>query len=125
MKEFMLLIRNDGDAKASLSPDSHHAFIKQCELYIDKLKKQEKLIAAQPLVREGFIISGNKNTWKQIPLHTGQSTQVGYYHIRAENMNDAMAIAKENPEFEFVSSASIEVRPIKIKEETTGFEYPK
>jgi hypothetical protein len=33
-------------------------------------------------------------------------------------------MAKENPEFEYVPSASIEVRPIKMKEEKTNFVYP-
>jgi hypothetical protein len=40
-------------------------------------------------------------------------------------MEEAITMAKDNPEFEFVPSASIEVRPIKIKEEATGFNYPK
>jgi len=40
-------------------------------------------------------------------------------------MDDAIAIAKENPEFEYVPSASIEVRPVKMKEEKTSFVYPK
>jgi len=33
-------------------------------------------------------------------------------------------MAKDNPEFEFVPSASIEVRPIKMKEEQINFVYP-
>jgi len=33
--------------------------------------------------------------------------QVGYYHILANDIEDAIRIAKSNPEFEFVSSASI------------------
>jgi hypothetical protein len=39
-------------------------------------------------------------------------------------MQEAINIAKENPEFEYVPSASIEVRPIKTKESETGFVYP-
>ncbi len=39
-------------------------------------------------------------------------------------MEDALKIAKENPEFEFVPSATIEIRPIKTKEIDTGFIYP-
>ena len=51
--------------------------------------------------------------------------QVGYYHILANDIDEAVAMAKENPEFEYVLSASIEVRPIKMKEEKTDFVYPK
>jgi hypothetical protein len=37
----------------------------------------------------------------------------------------SIAISKLNPEFEYGKSARIEVRPIKVKEESTGFVYPK
>jgi hypothetical protein len=36
----------------------------------------------------------------------------------------AIEIAKANPEFQFNEGTRIEVRPIKMKEETTGFVYP-
>jgi len=125
MKEFMFLIRNEGDAKAALTSDKHLEFVKQCEVYIGKLKGQNKLIAAQPLVREGVIISGSKNAWKEKPCDPNREIQVGYYHILANDIKEAIALAKENPEFENVPTASIEVRPIKMKEETTKFVYPK
>jgi len=125
MKEFMFLIRNEGNAKAALTPDKHLEFIKQCEVYISKLKAQNKLIAAQPLVREGIIVSGSKSAWKETPCDPNREMQVGYYHVLADDINEAIAIAKENPEFEYVPAASIEVRPIKMKEDTTKFVYPK
>jgi hypothetical protein len=40
-------------------------------------------------------------------------------------MNEAVEIAKHNPEFVFSATARIEVRPIKTKETTTGFVYPQ
>ena len=125
MKEFMFLIRNEGDAKASLSADKHLEFIRQCEVYIGKLKAQNKLIAAQPLIREGMTISKAGNSWKEIPCDPHKQIQVGYYHILAESMEEAISIAKDNPEFAYVPTASIEVRPIKMKEESTKFVYPK
>jgi len=124
MKEFMLYIRNQGDAKAALSPDQHLAFVKKCEVYIGQLKSEDKLIAAQPIVREGFTISRNDNGWTKLAIDPSKEVQVGYYHIRANDMEEAIAIAKDNPEFEFVPSASIEVRLIKMKEEQTNFIYP-
>lgn len=70
MKEFMLLIRNKSDAKKSLTAEKHLAFIKQCEAYIEILKSQHKLIAAQPLVRDGFVVSKINNEWKEQVLST-------------------------------------------------------
>jgi hypothetical protein len=124
-KEFMLYIRNAGDAKAALSPEKHLEFVKKCEVYIGKLKEQGKLIAAQPIVREGFVLTKKGKDWSKNSIDPNREVQVGYYHIMAENLEDAISVAKENPEFEFVPSASIEVRPIKMKEEKTNFVYPK
>jgi hypothetical protein len=50
---------------------------------------------------------------------------VGYYHILAEDLEEAIAIAKKNPEFAYSTTARIEVRPIKTKEVITGYVYPK
>ena len=123
-KEFMLYIRNAGDAKAALTPDEHLAFIKKCEVYIGRLKAEDKLIAAQPLVREGFVIAKSATGWTSVAVDPTKETQVGYYHIRANDIAEAIAMAKDNPEFEYVPSASIEVRPVKMKEEQTNFVYP-
>lgn len=51
--------------------------------------------------------------------------QVGYYHILPKDMNEAKEIAKRNPEFEYGITERIEIRPIKVKEESTGFIYPE
>lgn len=123
-KEFMLYIRNAGDAKTALTPDEHLVFIKKCEVYIGLLKAEDKLIAAQPIVREGFVVAKTANGWTNVPVDPTKEVQVGYYHIKANDIDEAIAIAKDNPEFEYVPSASIEVRPIKIKEEQTNFVYP-
>jgi hypothetical protein len=76
-------------------------------------------------VREGKIISGKKESWNDVPFNETKEVQVGYYHILAGDMNEAVSIAKENPEFEYSSTARIEVRPIKTKEVTTNYVYPK
>ena len=124
MKEFMLLIRNEGDGKAGLDVATHLAFVKQCEVYIEALKKEKRLIAAQPLLREGTLLKADGEKWKEAPLDSNGNIQVGYYHILAENLADAIAVAKRNPEFAYVPSATIEVRAIKMKEEQTAFVYP-
>jgi hypothetical protein len=125
MKEFMFYIRNEKDAKKVLSPEEHLAFIKKCEVYIGALKSKNQLVAAQPIVREGTVIKKSGNGWLEKDISTDTEVQVGYYHILANDMEEAIKIAKDNPEFEYVPSASIEVRPIKTKESETGFVYPK
>jgi hypothetical protein len=124
MKEFMLLIRNEIDHQATWSPEKTGQFLKACEVYISGLTKAGKLKSAQPMVREGRMISGSKGAWKEGPFNEAKEVIVGYYHVLAEDIDDAIAIAKGNPEFEFGTTARIEVRPIKMKEENTSFVYP-
>ena len=123
MKEFMLLIRNKQNHQDGWSDDTLHEFLKKCEVYILNLKNQGKLISAQPLIREGKIISFKNGDWKEEPFNEKDEVQVGYYHILANDLNEAISIAKDNPEFEYGSTARIEVRPVKTKEVTTNFVY--
>jgi len=124
-KEFMLYVRNAGDAKSALSEEKHLEFVKKCEAYIGLLQFDGKLISAQPLLREGTRLSKTGDDWVKTPVDPAMDIQVGYYHIFAQDMDEAIAIAKKNPEFEYVPSASVEIRPVKMKEDKTGFEYPK
>jgi hypothetical protein len=125
MKEFMFYIRNEKDAKETLTAEMHLAFIKKCETYIGILKRANKLVAAQPIARTGVLIKKSGNSWVEKDISSDTEIQVGYYHIMADDLADAIQIARDNPEFEYVPSASIEVRPIKTKELETGFVYPK
>ena len=124
MKEFIFFIRKQSDSGETLGSEVHHKFLKSCESYIEKLKSEGKLISAQPIVREGKIISGNSDKWIEKPYNETNEVIGGYYHILATDLNEAISIAKQNPEFEFNSDTRIEVRPIKMKEENTGFVYP-
>ena len=124
MKEFLLIIRNESTQKANLPPAEHDAFLKKCETYIDRLTKAGKLKAAQPMERNGVLISGAKGDWKNEPCGETGRVIVGYYHLLASNLDEAVELAKENPEFEYGTTASIEVRPLKMKEATTGYHYP-
>jgi len=125
MKEFMLFIRNGIDHQANWPPEQHHQFLKKCEEYIGSLKKEGKLKSAQPLVREGKMISGGKGRWQDGAFNESREVIVGYYHVLAKDMDEAIAIAKRNPEFEYGTTARIEVRQVKMKEESTGFVYPE
>jgi len=124
MKEFMFYIRNAGDAKAALSPADHLAFVKECEQYISTLTLAGKLIAAQPIMREGVRLSKAGEEWMMVNLDLSKEVQVGYYHILASSLEEAVEIAKANPEFAYVPSASIEIHQVKTKEEKTNFVYP-
>ncbi|HTS45486.1 MAG TPA: YciI family protein [Puia sp.] len=125
MKEFMLLIRNEQDHLGALSKEELQHFLQDCMDYINKLMKEGKLKSAQPLVKEGKIISGSKKSWKDGPFNETKEIIIGYYHILAKDLDEAIAIAKDNPELEYTKHARIEVRPIKSVEESVNFQYPR
>lgn len=123
-KEFMLLIRNQNDRFAGFSPAKNSDFLEVCRVYIDRLTKEGKLKAAQPMAREGKMLSGAGGNWHEGPFNESDEVIVGYYHILANDLAEAIEIAKGNPEFAFTSTARVEVRPIKTAEQTTQFVYP-
>ncbi len=124
MKEFMLIIRNQNDNFSSMSSEKQLKFLEACQVYIENLKKIKKLIEAQPMEREGAVVTGTAGNYREEGFKASGEVIVGYYHIFASNLTDAIAIAKANPEFVYSSTASIEVRPLKTKEDRTKFIYP-
>jgi hypothetical protein len=125
MKEFMLLIHNDADSKLPFTPEREKEFLNACKIYIETLKKSDHLVSAQPLVREGIMLSRHDGHWEKATYRENKEVIVGYYHIVADDLEQAISIAKDNPEFEYTRTARIELRPIKVKEEITAYVYPK
>ena len=120
MKEFMLLIRTEGDHLTSLSPEQQQQHIQKVMNYIGGLMKGGKLKSAQPLDMEGTIISGTKGKLKDGPYNESKEVIAGYFLIEAKDLAEAIQIAKENPVFEDGTNARIEVRPIKVMEGING-----
>jgi len=120
MKEFMLLIRTQGDHLNKLSPEQQQQHLQKVMGYIGGLMKDGKLKGAQPLEMEGTIISGAKGALKDGPFNETKEVIAGYFLIQAKDLNEAIAIAKNNPVFEDGTNARIEVRPIKVMEGING-----
>lgn len=124
MNEFMLFIRKQNEVNEALPFELHQKFLKACEQYIKDLKESGNLISARPMEKTGKLIVRKANVWEEFELDATEEITGGYYHILAKNLDEAITIAKRNPEFEFYTNAKIEVSPVKIKEEHTGFTYP-
>lgn len=113
MKEFMLLVRTEGDQLAGMSPKEQQEHVAQIGKYIGNLMQEGQLKGAQPLEMAGMLIKGNKGVFKDGPYSESKEVIVGYFHILANGLDQAIEIAKANPVFK-AGAASIEVRPIKI-----------
>jgi hypothetical protein len=116
MPEFMLLIRNEIDHQAGWSAERFVQFLKDRETYMSKLKEGGKLLAALSLVKEGTIVSHNGEEWNVRPMRNKGEVQVGHCHIIAKDMEEAIEIAKGNPEFVYGEKARIEIRPVQSGE---------
>jgi hypothetical protein len=124
MKEFIMLIRKPNSNKEALPADTQLEFLKSCQLYIEELGAKGHLLAAQPIERAGCIISKPQDSWLEHSFNINEEVLGGYYLIRAKDLGEAIELAKQNPEFTFNPGARIEVRPLKMKEDKTGYEYP-
>lgn len=112
----MLSLRGRKDAKIELSVNDHLSFIQASERYFENLISQGKLIMAQPIIKEGTVVKRSSKGWIRRQLGELQKIQIGYYVIWARDLDEAVEIAKENPEFNYIESTAIEVRPLKAKE---------
>lgn len=120
----MLRILNKGDHQKDWPDQRHTDFVRRCEAYIGDLQRRGRLRSAQPLVKEGAILSTGAAGWNIQRLNLAEEIQTGFYFVRAENLLDAIEIAKGNPEFEYSTTARVEVRPLKRDDAATGFVYP-
>lgn len=115
MKEFMLLIRTEGDHLSGLSPEEQQQHVQKIGDYIGRLMQDGKLKGAQPLEANGAMVQGTNGVVKDGPFNETKEVIAGYFHILANDLDEAIKIAKANPIFE-EADAKIEVRPIKIME---------
>lgn len=107
----MLFIRNEGNPIASLSLEQQQEHVQKVGGFIRKMVEQQKMKAAQPLEMEGEIISFKNGKFVDGPFNETKEVISGYYHILAEDLKEAVEIAKQDPRFED-GEWRIEVRPI-------------
>ncbi len=112
MQEFMIFIKTKGDHLEGLSPEQQQAHVAKIGEYIGGLMEAGKLKGAQPLEMEGAIIHSQNGVFKDGPFNESKEVIVGYFHVIAENLDEAIEIAKANPMFDD-ADGSIEIRPIK------------
>ncbi|HYG49287.1 MAG TPA: SRPBCC domain-containing protein [Flavobacteriales bacterium] len=125
MNEYIFLITNAHGEKAGWGKDKQDLYKTRYEAYLDKLMSNSQLILAQPVATECKIISKVNGAFIETDHGNQVETLVGYYHIATTDLDKAVEIAKRHPEFEFSSSASIEIRQIKPSQSINGLAHPK
>ena len=111
MEEYIYFIRNLGDPVANFSEERQQAHIQKVVAFIQKMVGEGKMKAAQPLKNEGAIVSFKDGKFEEKGVNVEEEIISGYYHILAENLNEAIEIAKSDPRFED-GDWRLEIRPI-------------
>lgn len=79
--------------------------------WFGRLTQQGKGKAGQPLVNEGKIVSGKKGqTIADGPFAESKEAIAGYIYLQADDLDEAVKIAKECPGLDY--GMSVEVRPV-------------
>ena len=111
MKEFMVFIKNEGNPIAALSAEQQQAHVQKVGAYIMGLVEAGKMKAAQPLEMEGTIIGQKNGNFVDGPFNETKEVISGYYHLLAADLNEAIAMVKEDPRFED-GDWRLEIRPV-------------
>jgi hypothetical protein len=107
--EYMLLFRGAQWDK-DLSPEELQKIMGQWNGWLERLTMQGKVKAAQPLERDGKIVSGKGRTVADGPFAESKEAIGGYFLLRLDDFNEALEIAKECPALEY--GVTVEVRPV-------------
>ncbi|MEM9649691.1 MAG: YciI family protein [Bacteroidota bacterium] len=112
MKEFLLLIRSEESPKANLSPEQMQQHIEKVGGYLKRLSEEGRMKSAQPLEMAGTMLSYKNGQIVDGPYNETKEIISGYYHLLANDLEEAIAIAKKDPRFE-EGIWRMEIRPIK------------
>ncbi len=103
-----MFIFHGGDT-SNLSPEKQQGNMQQWFAWIEKLKSQNRYHAGEALVPGGKSITGKK-VIKDGPFAESKEVIGGFFVVMAKDIDDAINIAKEYPDFEL--GGTVEVREV-------------
>ena len=108
--EYLLLFRSTIWDK-NLSPAEMQRIMAETMAWFERLRRQGKLKAAQPLFEEGKIVSGKQGrSVADGPFAESKEAVGGYLLLLTNTLEEAVEIAQGWPLLE--CGASVEVRPV-------------
>ncbi|HEY6504885.1 MAG TPA: YciI family protein [Chitinophagaceae bacterium] len=108
MEKFMFIFH--GGMPPDQSPEEMQANMGKWMAWIDKLSKDGKYVAGEPLLPGGKLIAGKKKTVTDGPYTEGKELVGGFFIVNAENMNEAVKLCDDYPDYD--SGGSIQVRQV-------------
>ena len=110
MKEFLLLLREDIERYASMSPEEMQLDIEQHIKWVESLKKNGHFKHGNPLSPTGSYLSGKQKQLTDGPYIEGKEGISGYYFLFANSMEEAIELTKDCPTLAI--GGQVEIREI-------------
>jgi len=108
--EYLFLFRGNEWSK-HLSPEEMQKVASQWMAWFERLSEEGKVIGGSPLDGEGKVVSGkNGRTISDGPFAESKEAVGGYFLLRVNSMDEAVAIARQCPGLPY--GAKVEVRHI-------------
>ena len=112
MKDFLLLFRGGLDF-ATATPEQLQDAMMKWKTWMDELSKAGKYYGGQRLTRNGAILKGEKKQLIDGPYAESKEIVGGYMSIKANDLNEAIEIAKGCPIFNY--NGITEVREVAVQ----------
>ena len=109
MEKFMLIFQ--GGQMNGASPEQMQAHMGKWMAWIEKLSKTDQYVAGEPLLPGGKLVTGAAGkTVTDGPYTEGKELVGGFFIINAKDMNEAVTISKDCPDFDL--GTSVQVRQV-------------
>ena len=105
-----MLIFRGTDWYKGLSPEQMQQISDKWMVWFKGLMADGKAIAGNPLERDGKIVSGKNRVVSDGPFAESKETIGGYFLLKVETMDEALAIAQDCPGLPF--GIRVEVRAV-------------
>lgn len=109
MEKFMLIFQGGMDP-SSATPEINQKQMGKWMAWIDRLNKDGRYVAGEPLSPGGKLVSGKNRSVSDGPYTEGKEVVGGFFLINAENFDEAVKIAQDYPSFDY--GGSVQVRQV-------------
>lgn len=110
MEEFIYLFRGGEAPPSERSPEAMQKQMLKWNAWMEKLTREGKMKAGQPLAPNGKMVSGKAAKVTDGPFAEGKEVIGGYILLRVQNMAEAIETSKSCPILEY--DGEVEIRPV-------------
>jgi hypothetical protein len=110
MEKFMFIFHGGMSSETKPTPEQMQAYMGKWMAWIDNLAKAGKYVSGEPLLPGGKLVSGKDKKVMDGPYTEGKEIVGGFFIINAADMNEAVEISKDCPDFEI--GGSVQVRQV-------------